>query len=121
MSANLVMVPARSFLGTVESLGCLYGATQVTFPSRPERKKRALHFAGTHAPLPPIHAMLKWAARTYVQVSASEKNVHFLLTVIPWVALNIAWGGRADSSTGEPVKIESARFFRSGRTPRSTC
>ena len=74
MSANLVMVPARSFLGTVESLGCLYGATQVTFPSRPERKKRALHFAGTHAPLPPIRAMLKWAARTYVQVSANEKR-----------------------------------------------
>ena len=55
--------------------------------------------------------MLKWAARAYVQVSASEKNVHFLLAVIPGVALNIAWGGRADSSTGEPVKLRVHVFF----------
>ena len=59
--------------------------------------------------------MLKWAARACVQVSASEKNVHFLLKVAPWVPLNIAWGGRADSSIGKRVNIESVRYFRSGR------
>ena len=88
--------------------------SHIPFPSRAKKTCTPLR-RDARAP-PPIHAMLKWAARTYVQVSASEKNVHFLLTVIPWVALNIAWGGRADSSTGEPVKLR-VHVFSLGTDP----
>ena len=52
--------------------------------SLPAPSENSVHsiFAGTSARLP-HHAMLKWAARACVRVSAREINVHFLLTVTP--------------------------------------
>ena len=89
--------------------------SHIPFPSRAKKTCTPLR---RDARAPPPHPCNVEVGCTHLCAGFRErKNVHFLLTVIPWVALNIAWGGRADSSTGEPVKIESARFFSLGTDP----
>ena len=91
----LCRVQAPPFLAIADPCKTLHRATQTAFPSHPERKKRALPFAGACAPFPrPCNVGMSYVCPWR---GFRERNKRALpASSGPLVSLNIVWGGRID-------------------------